>query len=211
MDNLEKYIADNRNAFDTETPSLGVWNNIANRLSAENHLEDFIQQNREKFDTEIPNLKLWATIDKQVNVKSDRRIVQLTWLRRIAASVALLILGGGIGYYLNGKSTDNIVVNVSPDFQETEQYYTQKVQEKITKLVSYNPDPSVMNDLKQVDEIQAELKSELEHAPSSTREEIIQKMIDNYRIKLGILERVLNHIEQYQSENQNLKQKNESI
>jgi hypothetical protein len=60
--------------------------------------------------------------------------------------------------------------------------------------------------LQQIDAVQQELKAELEKAPSSTREEIIERMIENYKIKLGILERVLEHIEQKQIQNQKSKQ-----
>lgn len=67
-------------------------------------------------------------------------------------------------------------------------------------MASFQPetDPSVLADLRQIDDIQKELKQELDDAPASAREEIVKRMIDNYKIKLGILERVLQHIEEYQ-------------
>jgi hypothetical protein len=174
------------------------------------HLEKFISENREAFDTEIPNLKLWAEIEKQVNPPSYNKIVRMNWVRNIAAAIALLVIGAGVGITLNEKR-EVIVANsqmeqVVPEFKEAEQFYNQQVQDKLTKLANYNPDPTVTMDLQQIDAVQQELKAELEKAPSSTREEIIERMIENYKIKLGILERVLEHIEQKQIQNQKSKQ-----
>ena len=99
--------------------------------------------------------------------------------------------------------------DIAPDLKEAESYYTKKVEVKYSELVNHNPDPSVITDLKQIDEVQKELKKELENAPATAREEIVRRMIENYQIKLGILERVLNHIEEH-PDNQKLQQ-NEKI
>ena len=86
----------------------------------------------------------------------------------------------------------------------------------MTQLASYeNADPSVLSDLKQIDVVQEELKAELQNAPASTREEIVQRVIDNYKIKIGILERVLEHVGDSSQKNlnnkQKIKQQNDSI
>ena len=203
MDNLEKYISDNRTAFDSETPNLKVWTGIENDLNAD--VENFVQANREDFDTEIPNLKIWAAIDKTVNQSAEKRLVYGQWARRIAAALALLIIGATAGFYLKTKQEAvemaQTVDQISPNFKETERFYKQKVDNQLVKLASFQPeaDPSVLADLRQIDEVQKELKRELDDAPVFAREEIVKRMIDNYKIKLGILERVLQHIEAYQS------------
>ncbi|NJN35692.1 MAG: hypothetical protein HC817_16940 [Saprospiraceae bacterium] len=123
---------------------------------------------------------------------------------RAAAAIALLVIGASAGIFFTRKPTDTaLAAMVEPDFEEAEQFYSNRVQQKITKLVSYNPDPSVLNDLNQIDHIQAELKAELENAPAESRAEIVKRMIENYQIKLGILERVLNYIEKHQIDKQN--------
>jgi hypothetical protein len=174
------------------------------------NLEKFISENKEAFDTEIPNLKVWAEIEKQIHPQSYNKIVRINWIRNIAAAITLLIIGTGIGFYLNDKKENlevaNSVEQVIPEFKEAEQFYNQQVQDRLTKLASYNPDPSVSMDLQQIDVVQQELKAELSKAPSSTRAEIIERMIENYKIKVGILERVLEHIEVKQIQNQKSKQ-----
>jgi hypothetical protein len=216
MDNLEKFIHDNRPDFDSETPNLDVWAGIEDDLDDEIH--HFVRSNRASFDTEMPNLKIWAAIDKQlpqtvekpvelgiektVEKTTEKRFAFKQWAFRIAASLTLLIIGAGAGFYFKTKQEAveiaQTVDKIAPDFREAEQFYSQKVQNQLVKLASFQPttDPSVLADLQQIDEIQKELKQELDDAPNATREEIIKHMIDNYKIKLGILERVMQHIEE---------------
>jgi hypothetical protein len=213
MDNLEKFIKDNRPDFDSETPNLDVWAGIENELNDE--ILNFVRSNRAGFDSEIPNLKVWAAIDKQINGTVEKQVekpVELVvenrfafkqWALRIAASLTLLIIGAGAGFYFKTKQEAvemaQTVDKIAPDFREAEQFYAQKVQNQLVKLTSFQPqtDPSVLADLKQIDEIQKELKQELDEAPEATREEIVKRMIDNYKIKLGILERVMQHLDEH--------------
>ena len=224
MKNLEKYITENKEAFDTETPDLRVWAAIEQQLAPESEsnldVEGFIKDNRKNFDTEIPNLKIWAQIDKTVNRPAQRRHILRGWFLRSAAVIALLILGATTGVFMMEKRADALVEKqleqVAPDFQKTEKYYNQQVQARLTQLASYkNADPSVLSDLKQIDMVQEELKAELENAPASTREEIVRRVIDNYKIKIGILERVLENVGDNPKEKihnkQKTKQQNDSI
>ena len=215
MENLEQFIKDHRAAFDTEIPNLRLWTAIEKKLMPELNVEAFIEDKRADFDTEIPNLKIWANIDKVINQSAKRRLILRGWLMRTAAAIALLIVGAMVGISVYQKR-ENVVANtqveqVAPDFQKTENFYNQQVQEKMMKLASYqNTDPSVFSDLKQIDAIQEELKAELNNAPTSTREEIVRRVIENYQIKIGILERVLEHIETNPSQNLNIEQKNKT-
>ncbi len=220
MKNLEKYIVDNKEAFDSEIPNLRVWAAIEKKLAPELDLEAFIEDNKSDFDTEIPNLKIWAQIDKTINRPAERRNILRGWFLRSAAALALLVIGATAGIFMIEKRADTLVEKqfeqVAPDFQKTEKYYNQQVQAKLTQLASYeNADPSVLSDLKQIDVVQEELKAELENAPASTREEIVQRVIDNYKIKIGILERVLEYVKDSPKENlnntQKIKQQNDSI
>jgi ribosomal protein S25 len=208
MDNLEKFIQDNRVDFDSETPNTNIWAGIEDELDDE--INRFVRTNRASFDTEIPNLKVWAAIDKQIN-KTVEKPVELVvekrfgfkqWALRIAAAIALLIVGAGGGFYLKTKQElkemAQTVDKIAPDFREAEQFYSRKVQNQLVKLASFQSktDPSVLADLQQIDEVQKELKQELDEAPNATREEIVKRMIDNYKIKLGILERVMQHLDE---------------
>jgi hypothetical protein len=209
-DNIDIFIEKNRLGFDSETPSEQVWTGVESYLQGET-VEQFVRENRYDFDSEIPNLKVWANVEKALpNQKKGAKVLTFNWLRRAAAAIALLITGVGIGLFINNKSGDNLA-GVAPEFKEAEQFYNQKMASQMTKLVGYNPDPSVLNDLKKVDDVRNELKAELEQTPDANREEIIRRLIQNYQTKLGILERVLNNIEAQQIESQKKQQQNGKI
>ena len=225
-DNVENFIKNNRLVFDTATPRATIWEAIDSQLGKKNKLENYIQANREAFDTHTPSLKVWHNVAAtlvaenesatKVTVTNTKVVsLSLTWWRQAAAAVALLVFGVMIGFLLNQKQADQALAQateqVAPELEEAENFYNQKVQSKYTQLASFNPDPSVLADLKQLDEVQEELRKELQHAPSSTREEIVRRLIENYQIKLGILERVLNHIKEQPLDNQKSQQQHESI
>lgn len=184
------------------------------------HLETFINVQRASFDDLEPSLNVWANIDAALEEKREKTpLVAVprwysSWVVRIAAAAVLLLLGVGLGTWLSksdalgsnlplvAKNTEGGVKaeDVTKELQNAEEFYNQKVKVKLSQLASYNPAPEVVEDLKQIDEVQAELHRELENAPSSSREEIIERLMENYKIKLDILETVLNHLQQHSIE-----------
>jgi hypothetical protein len=210
-DNLDIFIENNRSAFDSEIPSERVWNGVEQYLQGEK-VEKYVRENRYDLDSEIPNLKVWANIERSLPPKKESsKTLTFNWLRRSAAAVALLVVGVGIGLLLNNRNSDRASTAVAPELEEAEAFYNQKMEAQMSKLVSYNPDPSVLNDLKKVDEVRNELKKELELTPDANQEEITRRLIQNYQTKLGILERVLNNIEEHQIESQKKQQQNGKI
>jgi hypothetical protein len=208
---IERFVQSNRADFDTEIPNLKVWAGINNTLGND-EIEQFLHTNRAAFDTEKPNLKLWATIEKRVHPVVVKNLVFKQWVWRIAAAITLLVVGASGGFYFKTKKEAadmaQTVNQIAPDFREAEQFYAQKVKTQLVKLASYSSksDPSVLADLQQLDEMQKELKKELDEAPNATREDIVKRMIDNYKIKLGILERVLQHLDEHPTNNLNNKE-----
>lgn len=184
------------------------------------HLEDFIGEHRAGFDDYEPSLHVWANIDAALAEKQEKTtlIALPRWYSRgvvrVAAAIALLLLGIGLGHWFSksdalqsklpmiAKNTEGGVnaEDVAKELRNAEEFYNQKVKVKLNQLASYNPDPEVVEDLKQIDEVQVELHRELENAPSSSREEIIERLMENYKIKLDILERVLNHLQQHSTD-----------
>jgi hypothetical protein len=183
-------------------------------------VEAFINEQRTSFDDFEPSLNVWANIDAALEEQRSKTPLVViprwysSWAVRVAAAVILLLLGVGLGNWLTksaalggkfplvAKNTEGGVKaeDVTKELQNAEEFYNQKVKVKLSQLASYNPSPEVVEDLKQIDEVQAELHRELENAPSSSREEIIERLMENYKIKLDILERVLSHLQQHSIE-----------
>ena len=182
MDNIEQFIAHNRPFLDTEQPNdLRIWEAIEQRLPP----------------AETPVMEL-------VKPKKKRIIAFLPSWRQAAAALVVLSMGVAMGLMWKKSDTlpmgevgsDVVETNISPELEQADKFYGLKVSQKIEALEAANPDPEVMSDLKQLDEVQAELRKELTNAPKGSQDEIVRTMIRNYQIKLDILEKVLNRIEE---------------
>ena len=205
-DGLETTLLLNRALLDTEAPSENVWAGIEQFLNnATNNttdaLETFIRENRDALDSEIPDLKVWTSIAKETPVRA--KIVRIGWQRsllRAAASIALLVTGLGLGiwYARSGEPQAMAMSDVSNEYAELEHYYKNDIAHKRQKLASFtgSQPAEVYEDLEHLDDIMAELKLELADVPEGNREQVVRAMIENYRAKAAILERVLERLEE---------------
>lgn len=206
-DTLEQYLILNRLEFDTARPADGIWQAITETLDQPpakpgDPLEMFIRNNREAFDTETPDARIWAAIEQNVPAKAAK-VVSVNWrqnLMRAAAAIALLIAGINIGiwYGADAAQAGMSMSDVSTEYAELEQYYQRDItskQNKLARAAAYS-DKNVLDDLRQMDGMMNELREELAHVPPGNREQVVRAMIENYKAKAAILERVLQHIEQ---------------
>lgn len=210
-DTLEQYLLLNRFEFDSDQPADRVWLAITRTLDNTTHdpLESFIQNNREAFDLETPDQRVWAAIEQVVPSKTAK-VVSVNWRQhflRAAASIALLVAGINIGiWYGSGSAQSGLSMSdISTEYAELEQYYQRDItvkQSKLTQFASYS-DKNVLDDLRQMDAAMNELREELANVPASNREQVVRAMIENYKAKTAILERVLDHIQQQQPNQQN--------
>ncbi len=176
------------------------------------NLEDFIRSNRADFDMESPDLKVWAGIDNNLGKNQRPRRVSL-WRNFAAAASVLILLGLGtlIGMQINQQDTARqSLADVSLEHQELQQYYEVQLKEKKALLASHHSDPTVYEDLQQLESFLEELKGELQAAPKDSEEQIVRAMIENYQDRLEILERVLSRVKSGSTEPQKLK-KDETI
>ncbi len=207
-DRLEREILTNRILFDTALPAEQVWTNIAADLDARRSadpLREFIQSHRSDFDTEIPDLKIWGALEADLPAVRQTAIkVAFHWqktLLRAAASIVLLATGVGAGIWYSNNSTSNqgmAMGDVSTEYQELEHYYQRGIASQQQELATFtgNQPQEVYEDLEQIDIAMNELRSELANVPAGNREQVVRAMIENYKAKTAILQRVLERLEQ---------------
>ncbi len=175
------------------------------------NLEKFISENRADFDDKSPPARVWDKIEG----KSKPEVKKITFWRgfRVAAAVLLLLTTGaamGIAF-MNNQNASSLASNtLTNEFLEVERYYQKEINVKVKRLTSMKDyDTSVNEDLEQLDLSISELKAEIADAPKGSEEEIISTMINNYKTKVELLERILDRMENNTS-TEDKKRKNES-
>jgi len=153
------------------------------------NLEQFIQNNRRSFDNEKPPAFVWDNVEKNLPRK---RIGMYRVLRMAAAVLLILGLGIVIGRFAGQPSkTELALSDISKEYAELEYFYTQKINQKVNLLKNRQLDEKALSDIKELEQEFETLKQEL-NTSDSQDEQIIQAMIENYRTKIDLLERVLN-------------------
>lgn len=165
-----------------------------------NELEEFINKNRDQFDDLEPSPKVWTKINQNLPKQNN----WIIYTKRISSIAALLIIGFFISELrfiykssnIETSSLNDTIINnenseLFAEFNETEIYYTQMVNTKINELkvsVNYNGEieQEINLEMNELDSIYSELKNDLKD--NIDNQEVINAMIQNYRIKLEILE-----------------------
>jgi hypothetical protein len=182
MDNLERFIRDNRDDFDRELPSLEVWSKI--------------------------DRKVGGGPGKVVRL-TRRRITAYAAAAVILLGIGIFV---GTQYQKqNIPVVATITGEEAPlpkQFVEVEDFYRHQYEEQVQQLASYQVDPTFKEDLKQFEDVMNELKTELAKAPKGNEDRIISAIIQNYQMKIDILKRVQERLEKINPNVQN-KQKNE--
>jgi hypothetical protein len=179
-------------------------------------LEKFVQENRTAFDDKLPSAMLWEGISDKLNEleteEPQGKIVSLRsrvyrYVSIAAIGLVLLTVGGLIGSYLTQQQTDNLTFGaINEEYEELENFYSQKVNLKVTELKKYRFDKNLIDDIDELDIAFAELEKELtKQGVEVDNDEIINEMIENYQTKIEILERILNRLERKQTEQEKVK------
>ncbi len=167
----------------------------------QDHLKTFIEQNRAEFDSEYPSLRVWAAIEKQLPESGAAKLRRLAFTWSKAAAIALLIVATGwIGYQWGMRQGGSLAVDsrneqLFQELAETEQFYQQKIAPRQARLTQQLQDPRLDADLAEIDRAMEELRAELSVAPPGTEAQLVERLIQQYRLKLQLLEYIQEKLE----------------
>lgn len=187
MDKLEKYILENHEQFDSVEPSEGHFDRFAQKLE---------EQNSKK--------------SKTVNLHG-------LWMGLRAASVILLAVLSTLWLKDNifPRNETMQLSNISPEYQEVEFYYTSQINTKLTEIKEIDlidnetQKKMLLDELEQMDSIYSKLALDLEADPSDER--VVNAMINHYKVKLTVLNRILKQLYQLDEENNKNQNSHESL
>lgn len=176
-------------------------------------LEKFIINNRDHFEELTPSPNSWEKISSQLNQNVDEVRSPGAWwvLRRAAAAVVIVLAMYGaysvvIKFAQNQTvaRTNQIADPVLKEYAETEAFYVSRVENKVAELERISLEhPQVILEVKSEFEL---LDSEMKTLRNDlgdgiSRQEVIEAMVQNYRIKLKIVENILEQINRSNNEN----------
>jgi hypothetical protein len=157
-------------------------------------IENFIRENRPELDSLEPSPELWAKIQKR-----NRSLLQNSHSLRIAATVAVIVglsavmFIGGLQY----RSVKFASGLKNPQLIETEVYYNGVIKTMLNDAkpaLLQNPDleKELFSDMERLDRICTEIKKDLKD--NVANQEVIEAVIQSYRIRIRILEDMLSHL-----------------
>lgn len=170
-------------------------------------LEEFVRSHKEEFDIFEPNDNLWEGIEKKMD---KGKKIRLSYYLVRAAGIAAIFLITLTAY--NYFFTDNNRTAEIPEIKEAEMYYTGLIDSKLDEvkplLADYPEIQTEINaDLTELDSVYNDLKEDLKDNVSN--QEVIEAMLENYRMRVDILQEMLEYLESKNSDNTTNKTKYE--
>jgi hypothetical protein len=170
------------------------------------NLEQFIKDNRQKLDKYEPPKRIWRGIKAGLPIR--KTLIPL-WIS--AAAVIIIILSVTITLYTLSQKKNNLFADVKsgqPGLKETEVYYNTLVNKlyiEAKPLLTSQPEIAreLHIDMAQLDNICADLKKDLKD--NVANQEVIEALIQNYRIKLQLLEDMLMLLKQHEDKSEKTK------
>ena len=162
------------------------------------NLEEYIRKHREEMDRYRPSHGIWRGVRRGLNTGKRSRS---RWLS-IAAMVAV-ILGTAVVFFRPGnklsqkaavESSYQTIMKTSSELKEAELYYNSlanSLYREATPMLTKNPEieKELSADMAQIDSICSEIKKDLKD--NVANQDVIEALIQNYRIKIRILEDML--------------------
>lgn len=208
-DKLEKFIVENRMVFDNLEPSKSVWKHIRTLESAKKHSR-WIRVSIQVavsiilfigayffHDAWQMNTKYYAIAAKQ-NQKIEISNKLIATLKKITTVQPKKIMKG---YNVKNVQKINSINNNSnfenKELAEVKAYYSEIIKSKKAEVfhcTENNPDVKneINNEFGQLDKAFKELQNDLRENVDNSQ--VIDAIIQNYRMKLEVLEYMKNHI-----------------
>jgi len=161
-------------------------------------LEDYIKKNKEKFAGEEPtDGHLDRFLRKLEKEEESKRTSGITFWRVAAAVIVLVTISVSV-LLPRFNSPEDVqyasmsLSDVSEDLADVEMYYQSKLEREYAELNSLSEtDPEVksyMDELENLNELYQELEEEL--YTSGSHEKVVIAMIENFRLRLEIIEKL---------------------
>lgn len=165
----------------------------------------FKEEHHEEFNNEFPKDNFFEKIAPEIKSVAEPKMIRLSTVYRVAAAVVVLI-GVSLYFVFNREidQTENkmtaqketvkddrlVLAKINPELAETESYYVSQIDQLMEEVENNHLTPEVKVILEQLDAEFNLLKKEMGEQVNS--DQIIAALIENYRLKIKLLEKLLN-------------------
>ncbi len=177
----------------------------------EDKLKKYVEENRSEFDLYSEDYdQLWGNIEQKLDQNPLRPKRNYGFIMKIAATFLVLIVAT---FFILRKDNSNTGEQSIPEaLAEAAFYYQGIINDKLEVIEASKKeiDPDIFSDLEALDSAYLDLQNDLKD--NADNQEVVEAMIQNYKIKLEILEAILSELQQNDEEDKDNKEvKNESI
>ncbi len=173
-------------------------------------LKKFVDSQRESFEIDEQDIhSLWRNIENALDKRENKVRGLLPVLLRLAA---VLFIIGTVGFYIYVQGFDHklnengiSMGRLSPELADTEAFYSAQIDDKLARIKSLEGhlDSNVLAQIKLMDSDYSSLKKDLKD--NADNQEVIDAMIDYYRLKLKMLEQILEELKNNDDKTENNK------
>ena len=159
------------------------------------------QKDSNVYDTDLDGI--WDSIAERLDEQDKKKGKKPVMWVRYAAAILLLAVTGFTFYYNSLKNNPGTISleSISMELADAEVYYSSLYGEKLEMIQSSGVqlDEEIYADLHSMDSVYKDLKTDLKD--NVDNEEVVQAMLENYRMRVQILERILQQIEEKEGNN----------
>jgi hypothetical protein len=175
-------------------------------------LEEHISKNREAMDYYMPSPGVWKKIRRSIKKKKSpaRKLLSVAAMITVIFGTSLVLYRTGY-FGADGRSAkkSDLRAQENPQLKESEMYYGNLLNSLFIEakpLLTANPDiqKELVTDISHLDSLCLEIKKDLKD--NVDNQEVVEALIQNYRIKIRLLEDILNILK----EDENNPEKKES-
>ena len=159
-------------------------------------LEQFVKENRESFDIHEPDLNIWNKIEK--NIKPKKKINWYGYINKAAIIIVVFFASFLAQKFILRRELHSLAskneykINI-PELEEAQSYYSglfKRKYKEMKPLLSKYPgvEQEVSRDLSELDSLYDGLEKDLRD--NIANQEVIEAMIENYRLRISILEKI---------------------
>jgi hypothetical protein len=157
--------------------------------------EKFIIENREEFNAAEPSDTVWVGVERKLNKKQS--FLSIAW--KVAA---MLFMVSTIYLMIDRNNQNTSGPVLSEEFEQAEDYYVKLInikRQEIKEQLTLEDQEQFLSDIDQLDTMYLELKQTYQTNASNDR--VVDAMISNLQLRLNILNKQLEILENIKDQN----------